>query len=191
MDFMNRLLWMPLTAFVYTLDIMSRTMQGMQQTAQQIRDSSYGSPSSGGPDRSNNLRGTVQGGATNTSKEAGEMSQDCGRDQCGNDSCEIKLYEYYILSVKPDHERVVVGPRHVVITSEMSNESFAAYVIATFYQEQGHEELKHDEKKYLRVCSRIACTLPKERPKYQRDQVSILADIRDILGGKPYTVAAT
>jgi len=201
MDYMNRLLWMPLTAFVYTLDVMVRTMQGMQRTVQQISNPTYGPPSSGGgPDQSINLGGAGQEGATNTFKEAGKMSQDGRRDQCCEENCEVRLYEYYILSVKRDHEKVITGPKTVLITTNMSDANFAGYVIALFCQdpdeEKARRELKHDDKKYLRVCARLVCTFPKECASYQKDEVAVLKEIRDALknipwGGGQQPVAAT
>lgn len=183
MDFLNRLLWMPWTAFVYSLDVMTRTMQEMQQTAREIAN-----PTS-------NFGGTAQRGAANTFKEAGEMS-DRDRDRCCQESCEVRLYEYYILSVKRGSERVIVGPKTVLITTNMNDATFAGYVIALFCQEDTEKARKihHDDKKYLRVCARLVCSFPKE---CATDQVTVLEEIRDALrdipwggGGRPMAASA-
>lgn len=185
MNAWNQFFWLPVTAFIYGLDFMVRTLQAVQQTAQQIANPYAGPlpPAGGGLDRSTPVGGTLGGGATTNPKETGEMSQDCCRDQCGTVSCEVKIYEYYIVLVKPDDERVIVGPRSILVDADMNGEAFTSYAIALYFQEEGHEELDHRDKKYLRVCYRVACTFRKERPTYAKDQVQVLREIRDALGG--------
>jgi len=172
MNILGQLLCLPATVFVYSLEIMVRSLQGMQEAAQRIGDS-----------RSTTF-GAVPGGATMTPKETGQMSEDQSRRD------EVKLYEYYILSIKRDDERVVAGPRSVIVTSDMSGEAFTSWVISMYFQEKGHEEIPHGDKKYLRVSYRVACSFPRERPEYQKDQVTVLREIRDALGGGPFRATA-
>jgi hypothetical protein len=155
----NQLLWLPMTAFVYGLEFMVQTLRAVQQTAQQIAPPT-------------------------TLKETGEMSQNCGcDDQCGKPFCEVRLYEYYIVSVKPCQEKKVFGPESIVITSDMSGEAFSSYVIGLYCLDH---KVSRDDVRYLRVCYRINCTLPKEREScsHAHEQVEILRQIRDAIGGQ-------
>jgi hypothetical protein len=178
-------LFLPLTAFVYGLDFMVRTLQAFQQTAQQLVPATLnpGSlpPAGGGLDGSTPIGGALRGGATTTLKEVRKMS-DCGcNDSCGEKFCEVRVYEYYILSIKPCEERVIFGPTSIVVTTNMSGEAFSTYAIAMYCQD--HRIPKNDAQ-YLRVCYRINCTFPKEREDctpYNRNQAQALSDIRDIL----------
>lgn len=103
------------------------------------------------------------------------MSEDQNRRE------EVKLYEYYILSIKRDDEKIIAGPRSLVVTSEMSGEAFSSWVIAAYFQEEGHQQINHNDKKYLRVAWRIAGTFPRERAEYQKDQVEVLREIRNAI----------
>ena len=121
----------------------------------------------------------------------------CNNDQCGEKFCEVRMYEYYILSVEPCNERVVFGPTSILVTSNMTGEAFTTYAIAMYCSDEKNKISKEDAK-YLRVCYRINCTLPKERQDcttYDRDQAKALSDIRDILqkrwGGETSTDTAT
>ncbi len=182
-----QLLWLPVTAFVYGLEFMVQTLRAVQQTAQQIviANPNMGSPPLfvGGLGRATPIGGVLRGDATTTLKEAREMSDCCSSDRCGKPSCEVKIYEYYIVSVKPCAERLVYGPTSVVITSDMSGEGFTSYAIALYCQDH---RVPREDIRYLRVCYRINCTFPKEREDcstYARDQVQVLREIRDALGG--------
>jgi hypothetical protein len=153
---------LPVVSFVYGLEAMVQTLRAMQQTAWQIVDSDPFIP---------------------ILKEAREMS-DCNcNDQCGKPFCEVRVYDYYIVSVKPCHEKIVLKPTSIVITSEMSGEAFSSYVMALFCQDH---TLPPEDIRYLRVCYRLSCSFPKEREScstYGREQVEVLRQIRDAIGG--------
>lgn len=172
----NQLLWLPMTAFVYGLEFMVQTLRALQQTAQQIAPVT---PNTGPPPGGGLGRSTPQ----TTLKETGEMSQNCCcNDQCGRPFCEVRVYEYYIVSVKPCKEDVVFGPKNVVITSDMSGEAFTAYAIGLYCLDH---KVSREDVKYLRVCYRINCTFPKERKDCcTDDQVELLRQIRDAIGGQ-------
>jgi hypothetical protein len=176
MSFWTQVFRLPATALVYGLDAMVKTMQIMQQAVQQIADPSF---------------------STTFRKETGEMNDDQNRrdrdqrDRDQNNGDEVRLFEYYILSVKPDEERVIDGPKNIIVTDNMSGEAFIAWVIARYFQQPDHKPMDHDDKKYIRVCYRVACSLPKENTKYQKDQVEVLREIRDTLGGKSHYSPAT
>ena len=159
---------LPLTAFVYGLEFMVRTLQTAQQMAQQLNPNTP-------------LGGVPRGNATTISKERREMS-DCGcRDQ-GKPFGEIRVYEYYIISVKPCAEKKLEGPESLVITTDMSGEAFSSYAIARYCNT--HPNIPEKDLQYLRCCYRIQCTFPRERKDCcTDDQVAILREIRDAIGG--------
>ena len=105
---------------------------------------------------------------------------DCGcGNQCGEKFCEVKVYEYSILSVRPCHEEVLQKTRSLVITSNMSGEAFSNYAIALYCR---GKEITKEQARYLRVCYRIMCTLPKEsKGCCDNDQVEVLREIKNVL----------
>lgn len=188
MNAWTQLLSLPLTAFVYGLEFMVRTLQTAQQVARQIAivDPNAGLPPrpGGGLDRSTPpIGGVPPGNATTIFKERREMS-DCGcsRDQCGRPFCEVRVYEYYIISVKPCAERKLEGPESEVITTDMSGEAFSSFAIARYCKR--NPNIPERDLQYLRCCYRVQCTFPKERKDCcTDDQVAILREIRDAIGG--------
>ena len=160
---------LPLTAFVYGLEFMVRTLQTAQQMAQQLNPNTP-------------VGGVPRGNATTISNERREMS-DCGcRDQCGKPVGEIRVYDYYIISVKPCKEEVLTELKNDIVTTDMSGEAFASYAIARFCLQNPGFPPK--DARYLRCCYRISCTFPRERKDCcTDDQVEILREIRDAIGG--------
>jgi hypothetical protein len=70
----------------------------------------------------------------------------------------------------------------------MNDATFAGYVIALFCQEDTEtaRKIPHDDKRYLRVCARQVCSFPKECRSYEKDEVAVLREIRDVLKGIPW-----
>lgn len=170
-----QLLRLPVVSFVYGLEFVVQSLRAMQRTAQQIAVAS-------GPFIP--IGAAPRGGATTTPKETRQMSHcGCG-DQCGRPFCEVRVYDYYIVSVKPCQEKLLSPPTTVVITTDMSGEAFTSYAIALYCRK--HPELTEEDAKYLRVCYRLSCTLPKEREScsHGHEQTEILRQIRDAIGGQ-------
>jgi hypothetical protein len=202
MSVWTQFFYLPLTVLVYGLDFMVQTLRAFQQTAQQVVVSDPNTGSSpligGGLTRSTPIGGVQRGDATTTLKEVRKMS-DCGcgcGDQCGEKFCEVRVYEYYIISVRPCHEEVVYGPTSIIVTNNMSGEAFSSYAIA-MYCTDPRNKITKENAQYLRVCYRINCTFPKERKDCCKDdQAQALSDIRDILrdhwgGGTKGTTTST
>jgi hypothetical protein len=195
MNLWTQLFLLPMTTFVYGLDFMVRILQAVQQTTQQIivANPNLGSPPLvvGGLGRAIPIGGVLRGDAITTLKETREMSDCCSSDRCGEKFCEVRVYEYYILSVKPCDERLIYGPTSIVVTTNMSGEAFSTYAIAMFCQDH---RVPREDAQYLRVCYRINCTFPKEREdcsSHAKDQARALSDIRDILRERWGSTAGT
>jgi len=171
----TQLLRLPVVSFVYGLEFMVQSLRAMQQTAQQVAGTF-------GPFMP--IGAAPRGGATTPFKETREMSNcGCG-DQCGKPFCEVRIYEYYIVSVRPCKEKVLSSPTTIVVTSDMNNEAFISYAIAMYCRQ--NPGLSEEDAKYLRVCHRLSCTFPKEREScsHGHEQTEILRQIRDAIGGQ-------
>jgi hypothetical protein len=98
---------------------------------------------------------------------------------------EVKLIAYFIVSVRPGHERLLPkGADTIVITDNMSDETFTGYVVARYYQSSAFTELGSDEqaqaiadRKYLRVHFNVVRRWPREPRKYDERQIAVLDDI--------------
>lgn len=201
---------LPLTAFVYSMELFIRTMKEMQNITDQGIDavvSGVALPDKG--DLKSDAIASATSGANQDSaetilKEEKKMSE----SDLSNDR--VKVVEYYILSIKPDYEHVLGDPidkhehesgaaetgeyrregrRHFprvkVFTDNMTGEDFASWVIADYFQDRDHESLAHKDKKYLRVCYDVICTFAAEDAQYDREEVQVLRQIRDVLAAKP------
>ena len=96
---------------------------------------------------------------------------------CDNNHREVKLVEYTIVSIKRCNERIITKGE-VIYSDDMSDESFATWVIALYLQEPGHEPIPHEDKKYLRVYHHVLESWPQPSKDCCDDrQVDVLRDI--------------
>ncbi len=101
----------------------------------------------------------------------------CDRD-LGGDCC-IKIVQYLIVSAVQgiqDNERVVVSPQTVAFSDHMTEDGFVSWVVA-----KHADELKHVDKKYLRVPFCVFGRTPVAGIDLQETQVAVLADIAKTL----------
>ena len=202
------MLKLPMDVFVYGMEMLAKTVQGIQKIADQGIDAvaiEVAQITAGRPPDVGNLKrdttvsepdGANDDSAETTSKEEKKMPD----NDLSNDR--VKVVEYYILSIKPDYEHVLGDPvprhdgeyghgeiashggegrRHFprvkVFTDNMSGADFASWVIASYFQDQDHENLDHKDKKYLRVCYDVICTFAAEEAQYDREEVQVLRQI--------------
>jgi hypothetical protein len=103
----------------------------------------------------------------------------------------VKLVAYFIVSLEPEHERLMPGGADtIVVTDNMSDETFTSYAIARYFQSAAYRELSpnekaaaEDERKYLRVHFAIVRRWPREPRKYDERQIAVLNDISRELAG--------
>jgi hypothetical protein len=182
MQLFGQMMWMPFSMLTGWMNVLASAMRCMQPAG------SYGPMS--GQDfsyRYGNAPGMVpgtgsyrdnqwaQGAGATQAKEERDMS-DCGC--CDKNHREVKLVEYTIVSIKRCDERIITKGE-VIYSDDMSDESFATWVIALYLQEPDHEPIHHDDKKYLRVYHHVLESWPRPEKDCCDDdrQVSALRDI--------------
>ena len=165
---LGQMLLLPFTVFVYGMELFVRTVQGMQQAADQGMDVMAGRAApqlTGVPASENQLTNqtAVSGGApppdatgggwgdlkvrttistgVGTVEEAAEATRkEIGkmRDKDLNDD-QLKLVRYKILFVKRDYE--VAFPEHEeLVHDNMTGDAFAAWKVAEFIQVLGNKD---------------------------------------------------
>ncbi len=176
-------LTLPLTAAVYGARAMLQTAQLIQTATLQGFAALFGGfdPDLSLPaDPPGSVRINVPptagetGYAVTTAKEM-EMSD---RDLSSDDK--IYVVEYSILTVRPDMERILYGPKLKIVTEAMKGEDFVSWVVADYFQEHPHD-LRPEHKKWVRVCWFVQCWFDKEDANYSRDQVVALHEINATL----------
>jgi len=191
----SQLLKLPLEAFVFGMQMLAKTVQGMQKLADSGIDAilGKGAPSSGeeqgGPnaldseDTSSTTESAVEDSAQPKPKEEGKMPD----NSLSNDL--VKVVQYTILTVKPDHEHALKGfedsPRTKTFTDNMTGEDFSSWVIADYFHEPDHERIDEEDKKYLRVSYSVTSTFAPEDANYPKKQVEVLEVIAKELKQKP------
>ena len=120
----------------------------------------------------------------------------------------LKLVRYKILFVRREYE-VAFPEKEDLVPDNMDGAAFTAWKIAEFIQdvENNHirapqkwidkkypreyrsgdylDTIPHEDKKYLRVYYEVLERYPREKFKYEEQQIKVLEDIRDSLQQKP------
>ena len=115
----------------------------------------------------------------------------------------LKLVRYKVLFVKREYEHAF-PEREDLVSENLDGAAFTAWKVAEFIQELEREGaplptkwgsypggeyarggvlrgLPHEDKKYLRVYYEVLDRYPRERFKYEEQQVKVLEQIRDEL----------
>jgi hypothetical protein len=115
----------------------------------------------------------------------------------------LKLVRYKILFVRREYE-VAFPEQEDIVSDNMDGDAFAAWKVAEFIQDMHRGEmaiparweeqsyppaefrkgnfltgLPHDDKKYLRVYFQVLERFPREKFKYEEQQIRVLEEIRD------------
>jgi hypothetical protein len=135
---------------------------------------------------------------SSTAKERREMDKDLHDDM-------LKLVRYKVLFVKREYEHAF-PEREDLVSDNLDGSAFTAWKVAEFVQELGRGEtplpkkwqekgypggehatggklmgLKEEDKKYLRVYYEVLERYPREKFKYEEQQIRVLEEIRDRL----------
>jgi hypothetical protein len=109
--------------------------------------------------------------ATINPEERRKMNKDLHDDM-------LKLVRFKVLFVKREDERVLAEGDELV-PDNMDSTAFTAWKIA---QLQGTDKLKgisDEDKKYLRVYYEVLDRYPREKFKYEEEQIDVLKEIRN------------
>jgi hypothetical protein len=221
MWFVGQLLMIPVAALVYSVELLVKTMHGMQKAANQGLDVVVGNGSlgesaakaveekAGAPkagDGNDEKTGFASAGITE--KEEKTLSNEggvIGLDKDLHDDM-LKLVRYKILFVKREYEHAF-PEKEDLVSDNMDGSAFTAWKVAEFIQELGKKEtavprkwaekqypdgykegpkekeiltgLPEGDKKYLRVYYEVLERYPREKFKYEEQQIRVLEQIRD------------
>jgi hypothetical protein len=219
MRILGEMLKLPLAAFIYTMEMMVKTLQGLQKFADQgldtvitgtVRTPDDALEGTRDPDSNETApiaKRAIGNNGETTQQEETEMSDVDDKDLSGDD---LKLVRYKILFIKRDHE-FAFPEREDLVSSDIDESGFTAWKIAEFIQRLdqtpipdkwrskgyppggggGHiGRLPEDDKQYLRVFYQVLDRFAREEATYEADQIRVLEQIRDELARRPPAVAA-
>ena len=108
----------------------------------------------------------------------------------------VKLVSYTIVSIKRDAERLMPGGTDsLLVTDNMSGETFAAWMIARYLQSDDYKKLLEDsrkklvkekerfleeDEKYLRIDYVVRRRWLRQPLQFEERQVEVLRQIRDV-----------
>jgi len=211
LQLLGQMMKLPFEAFVYSVGMLAKTMQGIQQIAYQGIDmlSDGGRQSLVETSRDQDHvtpivnENTIDTGAeTAPQTSPKEDIRMADKNLSGED---LKLVRYKILFIKRDYEHAF-NEQEELVYDNMTEGAFAAWKIGEFIQALGAKKYKYpdkwekstelkkhkdaggyltglpeDDKKYLRVYFEVLERYPREPLRYQEEQLDILRGIRDTL----------
>jgi len=215
MQFFGQMMKLPLEAFVYSMVMFVKTMEGIQRIANQGIDMMAEGSKQSPVDALGSETGSIsdvtdsalEESADTTHQEETKMSN---RDLGGDD---LKLVRYKILFIKRDYEHAF-PEREELVYENTDASAFTAWKVAEFIQQLQHDPqgiripekwrshnyppderryrigndlkgLPDDDKKYLRVYYEVLDRYPREPLKYEEDQLRVLREIRDRIPSGP------
>lgn len=218
----GQLFMLPFVAFVYGVDALIKTMQGVQQISSRGIEVMVGSQprADGAPEAraapivpaQQDLSSTIHVAEATTAaneitfKEELPLSTNGDRinglDKDLHDDM-LKLVRYKILFVRREYEHAFPEQEDLV-SDNMDGSAFTAWKIAEFIQDLHRQVTRvpqkwrdksyppkefikgeylngipHEDKKYLRVYYEVLERYPREKFKYEEQQIRVLEDIRD------------
>lgn len=214
----SQLFMIPVDAFVYSMERFFKTMQGIQQVANQSIEVAVGpgnrsnqspglrnAPEAQAADfTENNTRNGAHGITHEEEKVLNYNTQngDCCVDKNLHDDM-LKLVRYKILFVKRDYEWAF-PEQEALVSDNMDGTAFTAWKIAEFIQQLHASPVPvppgwknypgppyavgkqlsgfpPDDKKYLRLYYEVLERFPREKFRYEEEQIDVLKEIRDCI----------
>jgi hypothetical protein len=190
-QYFNQMLKLPVAAFVFSMEMLVKTMQGLQKIAYQgidiITDGSVQTVANA-PGSEVGATGDVPDG---TVRESAEMTQQTLQqipqpeertmpDQDLHDDM-LKLVRYKILFVKRDYEEVLLPDKEELVSENTDASGYTAWKVAEFIQNLTKAPIpeKWLEKKYPRDATRETAPkinkLDEDDKKYLRVYYEVLA----------------
>jgi len=210
--FFGQFMKLPLEAFVYSMEMVVKTMRGIQQVAylgidmmtDGIVQTLVDAPVAEG-DAATDVTDVTIGDSAETAQQMPEKEERkmADRDLRGDD--ELKLVRYKILFVKRDYEYAFKEQEELVYEN-IGESDYSGWKIAEFIQKLNEvdipdlwlkknfprlatkgdkiKNLEEEDKKYLRVYFEVLDRYPREKFRHDEEQIKVLKDIRDRLGQK-------
>jgi len=223
-QFFSQMLKLPIEAFVFSMEMLLKTIQGIQKITYQGIDATISEivqPPGDRPGSDSDPTIDVAVGAIGDSAETmSQTTQEEERKMPDKDLRDdmLKLVRYKILFVKRDYEHAFKEEEELV-SDNTDATAYTAWKIAHFiqrlskdkdievprnwedYPEEQYIEtrdnrrwltgFKEDDKKYLRVFYEVLERYPRERFKYEEEQIDILKEISATLRRERPTTGGT
>jgi len=201
---MGEMMRLPFTALIYSVEILVRTLRGMQSMADQGLGTLAGdnTQSSNAQQRASDADRKQQ-----TTHEEEEIVMWDDQDLSGDD---LKYVSYSILFTKRDLEATLEEQKQDLVSYSTNGGSYGGLKTAKFFQKlatdgvprpekwrqnnypdrdvnNSHWTLPEDDEKYITFIYRVDRRIPREEKEYDRDQVRELKGIKegiDIVGNK-------
>jgi hypothetical protein len=206
------MLKLPFEAFVFSMEMLLKTIQGIQKITYQGIDATISEivqpPREPSSSESGPTSDVPDGAIVNSAETMPQTTQEEGEKMADKDLHDdmLKLVRYKILFVKRDYEYAFKEEEELV-PDNTDAAAFTAWKIAQFIQRLQHEDrperqilvpekwkdyppnepryrvgdtlkgLPDDDKKYLRVFYEVLERYPRERFKYEEEQIDILKEI--------------
>lgn len=210
---------LPVTAFIYSMEMLVRTMQGLTAIADQgfevmmkgVAQTAGDKPESESDPKKDETIFVAQPANVDsnetTPKEEIKMSDMDDKDLSGDD---LKLVRYKVLFIKRDHE-FAFPEREDLVSADIDESGFTAWKIAEFIQRLNEtpvpdkwrlknyppgvdgrniERLPEDDKQHLRLYYEVLDRFPREEADYEASQIKVLEQIRDELARRPLATPA-
>jgi hypothetical protein len=179
----GQMFFIPLRTLVYGMGMIVDAMRNLQMAGDRGMDVIAGGQSAGespvaesqpAAETTDSNHPAATSGTEKLNEEAIHVDQTLNNDS-------IKLVRYKILSVKRGDERIVkdAGGEELV-TDNMDAAAYTAWKIA---EHCNKFQISDDDRKYLRVYFEVLETYPRQEFKYHEDQIKVLKEIRDNIGG--------
>ena len=214
MRLFGQMVMLPVTVFVQSMELVIKTIQGMQRAA----DNGLEAMVDSGPamattsednsvDLSEASNSETCGTTKNVATAPKEKTNMTDKDLSNKDM--LKLVRYKILFIKRDYE-VAFPEKEELVSDSMDDSGYTAWKVAQFIQDlangdtkvppkwNGYPEnenrkppappyaqgdillgLPEEDKKYLRVYFEVLDRYEREKPKYKKQQIDVLKEIRD------------
>lgn len=179
----GQMMKIPLTAFVYGMEMLAKTMQGIQEIAYQGIDMMANEVTQTLDEASGSKRGLAdavttltQGASTgdstqNTHQSTHEEKKKMRNTDLMNDN--VKLVQYTIVSVVRGNEGILTQGEQIVADA-ITDDGFISYVVAEYVQKYNITPL---EAQNLRVYFSVLDSWPKASLHYEEKQLEILSQI--------------
>jgi hypothetical protein len=214
LQFFGQMLKLPLEAFVYSMEMLVKTMRGMQQIAYQgidmMADEVAQTLIDASGSESDLTSDATDGAIGDRAETTPQTSQEEERKMSDRDLRDdmLKLVRYKILFVKRDLEVVLKEDTEELVHDNIAESDYIGWKIAEFIQDLKNVDipkkwrdkkyprhvkdevaskisrLPEEDKKYLRVYYEVLDRYSRERFKYEEKQIDVLEEIRDKLGRK-------
>jgi len=212
--YLGQIFFTPFRTFVYGMEMLLDAVRGVQRAGDRgmhLMTGGYPAapgtpgidPLPGANSATRESTGVNQAGAGSGAEivieETERMDKDLNDDQ-------LKLIRYKILFVKRDYEHAFPEVEEL-ISDNMDGPAYTAWKVAQFIQDLAHRDTKvprkwgtypdnfrdgdyltglpEDDKKYLRVFYEVLERYPREKLKYEEDQLKILREIKDRMPQPP------